>query len=184
MSSPKNINQKFNELKFILKNKDKHSIKMDAHGGYSILFIYPPEEEKSYLKKIEKKYPDADFIDIARMFVEFIDSIGYDDFIETYEEYSSEPEKLFKSSLSESDFFTYILNEIEKAGEGGKMPILVRTGALYGTGIENINIMDSKIVHELPMPLIIMYPATVGGDNKLKYLNFKPASDYRAVVIF
>jgi len=184
MSSPKNINQKFSELKFILKNKDKHSIKMDAHGGYSILFIYPPAEEKTYLKEIKKRYPDAYFIDLAAMFVKFIDSIGYDDFIETYAEYSSEPEKLFKSSLSESDFFTYILNEIEKAGKDEKIPILVRTGALYGTGIENINIMDSNIVHDLPMPLVIMYPATVGGDNKLKYLNFKPASDYRAVVVF
>jgi len=49
MLSPKTIDQKFSELKFILKNRDKQSIKMDAHGGFSILFVYPPNEENQYL---------------------------------------------------------------------------------------------------------------------------------------
>ncbi len=64
-----------------------------------------------------------------------------------------------------------------------QLPILVRTGALYGTGIENINLMDSKVVHNLPLPLVIMYPVTFSAENKLKFLNVKLASDYRATVI-
>ena len=183
MLLPKDMNHKFNELKFILKNKDKQSIKMESHGGYSILFVHPPKEEKKYLERIKKEYPNAYFIDIAKLFVEYIDSIGFDEFVKIYEEYSSEPEKLFKSELSETDFYKNILKEIETAGKEKKIPILIRTGALYGTGIENISIMDSKIVQNLPLPLVIMYPAIVGGDNKLKFLNFKLASDYRATLI-
>lgn len=184
MLSPKTIDQKFSELKFILKSRDKQSIKMDAHGGFSILFVYTPNEESQYLVRIKDEYPDAHFIDISELFINYIDSIGFDEFMEIYEEYSSEPEKLFKSEMSENDLFKSILDEIEKAGQEQKIPILIRTGALNGTGIENINIMDSNIIQNLPYPQIIMYPATIGGDNKLKFLNFKLASDYRAIVIY
>jgi len=76
-----------------------------------------------------------------------------------------------------------ILNEIKMADKQNRMPVLIRTGALLGTGIENINIMDSAVVHQLQLPLIIMYPATIGVDGKLKFLNYRLASDYRAIVI-
>jgi anti-anti-sigma regulatory factor len=184
MLSSKSMNQKFNELKFLIEKRDKQSIKMEAHGGFSVLFVYHPNEEKKYLERIKQEYPDAYFIDIAQELVEYIDSVGYDNFIEAYEEYLSEPEKLFKSESSESDLFKRILNKIQKAGSLNKLPILIRTGAFLGTGIENISIMDSNVVQELPMPLILMYPATLSKDNKLKFLNFRIASDYRATVIY
>lgn len=178
------MDQKFSELKFILKNKDKQSIKMDAHGGFSVLFVYPPKEEKIYLKRLQEEYPNEHFIDMAKMFVEYIDSFSFESFEEIYREYSSEPEKLFRSEISDDDFLKRILREIEQAGKENKIPILIRTGALYGTGIENINFMDSIVVQNLLLPQIIMYPASLIGDNKLKFLNFKLASDYRAVEIY
>ena len=184
MSLSKTIDQKFIELKFILEHWDKQSIKMDAHGGHTILFIYPPNEEMIYLDRIQKEYPDAYFINIAKIFTDYIDSIGLDGFVNIYNDYFSEPQKLFKSELSDDDLYQRILNKVEKAGIENKLPVLIRSGALFGTGIENISIMDSKAVRNLPLPLVIMYPASIGGDNKLKFLNFKIASDYRAVVIY
>lgn len=184
MLSERTIDQKFIELKFILSKKDKQFIKMDAHGGYSVLLIYPPEDEILYLERIENEYSNAHFIDVSKLFVEHIDSIGLEDFVRIYDDYKSEPQKLFKSGSSEDDFFRHILNEIESAGKESKLPILIRTGALYGTGIENINIMDSPVIQKLTLPLVILYPATVGGDKRLRFLNFKMASDYRAVVIY
>ncbi len=183
MPSSKNINEKFNELKFILENKDKQSIKMESHGGYSILFVYPPQEERSYLAQIKEKYPDAYYINIADLLVKYIDSHGKNEFFESYQEFENEPEKLFKSDFMENDLFQLILNEIDQAGKSNKLPILIRTGALLGTSIENINLMDSKTVQKLPLPLVIMYPATIGADGKLKFLDYKLASDYRAIVI-
>lgn len=183
MLSPNEIHHKFSELRIILNRNDKDFIKMHAHGGNSILFTYPPQEEKAYLERIRAEYPDAVFIDLAELFVAYIDDIGYEDFVEIYEEYASEPEKLFRSEMNADDLYQRILNAIQQAGDAQKIPILLRTGALYGAGIENINIMDSKIVHDLPLPLVIMYPAAVGADNKLHFLNVKPASDYRATVI-
>lgn len=179
----KTIDQKFNDLRVILKNKDKDSIKMDAHGGNSILFIYPPREEELYLSRIKKDYPDAYFIDIAELFVKYIDIIGYDNFIEVYEEYRSEPEKLFKSESSSQDFYKIILEEIKEAIKINKIAIIIRTGALFGTGIENISIMEESAVYQMNLPLIIMYPAVVFEENKLKFLNCRLASGYRAISI-
>ncbi len=184
MQSEKTIDQKFKELRCILKNRDKQSIKMDAHGGHSILFIYSPYEEEKYLQRVKSDFPDAFIIDIAELFVKYIQISGIDEFVNVYSEYQSEPQKLFKSDSSTDDFFRLLLNEIKSAGENNKLPVLVRTGALFGTGIENINIMDSSIVQKLPLPLVILYPATEGGDKRLKFLNFKPASDYRSIVIY
>lgn len=178
MKSEKTIDQKFGELKFILENRDKQSIKMDAHGGHSVLFIYPPSEEITYLERMKNEYPEGVIIDLGELFVEYIDQCGLDEFTNAYNEYQSEPQKLFK------DFLKLIKDKIEKTGSENKLPILIRTGVLQGTGIENISIMDSKIVHDLPIPLIILYPATEAGDKRLKFLNYKPASDYRSIVVY
>ena len=178
MKSEKTIDQKFRELKFILENRDKQSIKMDAHGGHSVLFIYPPSEEITYMEKIRAEYSKDEIIDISESFIEYIDQFGLNDFTSAYNDYLSEPQKLFE------DFLELIIKKIKKAGKKNKIPILVRTGVLLGTGIENISIMDSKIVHDLPIPLIILYPATEAGDKRLKFLNHKPASDYRSIVIY
>ena len=167
----KTIDQKFNDLRIILTNKDKDSIKMDAHGGNSILFIYPPREEELYLSRIKRDYPDAYFIDIAELFIKYIDIIGYDNFIEVYEEYRSEPEKLFKSESSSQDFYKIILEEIKEAIKINKIAIIIRTGALFGTGIENISIMEESAVYQMNLPLIIMYPAVVFEENILKFSN-------------
>ena len=178
MSSEKTIDQKFTDLKFILENKDKQSIKMDAHGGHSILFVYPPNREIEYLQRVRKEYSNAEIIDIAELIVDFIDKSGKDNFFEAYLDYESEPQILFK------EFLNIILSKIENADKNKKLPILIRSGALSETGIENINIMDSILVHRLSVPLVIFYPATETGDKQLKFLNFKPASDYRAKVIY
>lgn len=155
MSLPKELNHKFNELKILLTSRDKQSFKMEAHGGYSILFVYPPHEEQAYLRRIRQEYSDAAVIDIAAHFVKYIQENGEKDFWEVYAEYSSDPGKMFKSEYSDNDLFRRILQEIQTAGEANKLPILIRTGALYGTGIDNISIMESKVVYELPLPLSV-----------------------------
>jgi len=60
--------------------------------------------------------------------------------------------------------------------------MLVRTGALYGTGIENVNIMEHATVMSLDQPLVFFYPSTLENDNLL-FLNFKLASKYRCTLI-
>ena len=87
---------------------DKQSIKMDAHGGHSVLFIYPPFEEKLYMEKVKSDYSKEEIIDISESFVEYIDQFGLDEFTSAYNDYQSEPQKLFKG------FLELIIMKIEK----------------------------------------------------------------------
>lgn len=182
MSSAKTIDQKFNELQIILENRDRTSIKIDAHGGNSILLVYPPSEESRYMQRFQNEYPDSYFIDISKLFVQYIDNIGIDRMKE-YCDDTGEIIKQFKSQHLDNDFENVIISEIKNAQSMDQMPVLIRTGAMFGTGIENINIMDSEVVRQASKPVILLYPASLDKDNKLMFLDFKRASDYRAIII-
>jgi len=53
---------------------------------------------------------------------------------------------------------------------------------VFGTGIENVNIMEHKFVMSLQHPLVIFYPSKIENDN-IYFLNFKPASKYRCTLV-
>ena len=63
-----------------------------------------------------------------------------------------------------------------------KTPILIHSGALYGSGIDNIHLMENELVMKSKLPLIILYPATQEGD-RLMFLNTRPASKYRCMIV-
>ena len=131
---------KFNDLKFILDPKNKSQISLKANGGNSILFIFPPSEEKEYMDKALKIFKNqAYFIFVNKLLIEYIDTIGWDDFKQYYQNYIATPDKIFKSDSNDIDLFDMIINEIKKAIEKKKIPFLLNTGSLLGTGIENAN---------------------------------------------
>jgi hypothetical protein len=63
-----------------------------------------------------------------------------------------------------------------------KIPILIHVGALNGTDIENIHIMENKVVMQGCNPLIILYPADKKNDE-IMFLGIRSASKYRCMVI-
>lgn len=176
--------QKFDDLKLRIDNRDQW--KKEANGGNSILFCYPPNEDQLYIKKAQEIYQEtAAFIDVSKLLVKLVDDTGWESFSEYYRDFKSTPHKVFRSggkSEGEMDLFELIIAEIALASEHNKIPFIVRTGSLYGTGIENVNIMEHKIVMSLPQPLVIFYPARIEGFN-LYFLNFKPASKYRCILV-
>jgi len=173
--------RKFDDLRIYLENQD--DIRKGANGGNSILFSYPPDEEKLYIEEAKEVYREkASFIDISKLLVDFIDEIGWENFREYYQDYRSTPNVIFNTDNIPLGLFQRIIKEIECASNGNKIPFLVRTGCLYGTGIENVNIMEHKKVMTLPHPLVIFYPSLLEGNN-LYFLNFKPASKYRCVLV-
>ncbi len=175
---------KFDNLKVSLEQQNRDQLRRKANGGNSILFTYNPNEELEYIDKAKEllsknKYK---FIDIAKLLVEFIDLDGWNDFQEYYKDFSDTPHLVFKSEDPDTDLMDLIIREIKIADEKDLIPVLIRTGALFGTGIENVNIMEDKVVMNLKQPLVIFYPASINDDN-LYFLNFKPASKYRCTVI-
>ena len=173
---------KFDDLKNLLKPENRSQITLKANGGNSLLFCYPPEDEKLYLEKAKQKFKDkSKFININDLLVKYIDSIGWDEFREFFENYSSTPSKIF-SNESEADFFSLIINEILMADADDKIPFLIRTGCLFGTGIGNVNIMEDERILSLTKPIVVFYPAKIENEE-LYFLNFYKASKYRCRII-
>jgi hypothetical protein len=175
---------KFQNLKTSLELQHLDQLRRKANGGNSILFAYTPKEENLYLEQAAKELKPDQFkiIDVAKLLVQFIDLDGWNEFESYYKDFSDTPQLIFKSGDEATDLMDLIIQEVKSANDKDLTPVLVRTGALYGTGIENVNIMEHKEVMTLKHPLIIFYPATIEGDN-LYFLNFKPASRYRCTVI-
>ena len=175
--------QKFDDLRHYLENLDQDQLRKQANGGNSILFSYPPDEEQLYKEKaIELYQGKAAFIDISKLLVNFIEEDGWEAFKAYYHDFRNTPHVIFSSDDPSTDLFDMIINEIETACNNGKIPFIVRTGCLYGTGIENVNIMEHKAVMNLPYPLVIFYPSAIEDEN-LYFLNFKPASKYRCMLV-
>jgi len=172
---------KFTDLKSHIKNQDQ--LRRQANGGNSILFSYPPDEEWQYIEKAKELYSDnAAFIDVSKLLVQFIDCDGWESFSKYYNDFINTPHLIFRSDDPTPDLFDMIINEIEIACQNDKIPFLIRTGCLFGTGIDNVNIMEHKAVMNLPHPLVIFYPSKIEDDN-LYFLNFKHASKYRCTLI-
>ena len=173
--------QKFADLNHHIANQDQ--LRRQANGGNSILFSYQPSEEHLYIEKAKELYADsASFIDVSKLFVRFIDEDGWESFKEYYNDFKNTPHKVFRSDDETQDLFDLVVDEIENACQNDKIPFLIRTGCLYGTGIENVNIMEHKTVMNLPHPLVLFYPSKIEDDN-IYFLNFKPASKYRCALV-
>ena len=173
--------EKFDDLRFHLDNQDQ--LRKQANGGNSILFSYQPDEEHLYVEEARDRYGDqASFIDISQLFVQYIDTDGWESFKEYYNEFRDTPHKVFRSDEDSLDLFELIINAIESVSKNDKIPFLIRTGCLYGTGIENVNIMEHPAIMKPPHPLVIFYPSRFEDDN-IYFLNFKPASKYRCILV-
>lgn len=175
---------KFENLRVSLDAKNRDQLRRKANGGNSIIFTYPPEEEHLYLKKIEEMSDKMEYhlIDLSQLFVEFIDLDGWADFESYYKDFKDTPHLIFRSDDESTDLMDLLIKKIKEADQDGKTPVLTRTGALLGTGIENVNIMEDSVVMGLTKPLVICYPSKIENEN-LYFLNFKTASKYRCTVI-
>lgn len=172
--------QKFTDLRFHIANQDQ--LKRRANGGNSILFTYPPAEEQQYIEKAKELHMDnASFIDVSKLLVQFIDKDGWDSFSEYYIDFRNTPHLVFRSDDPTPDLFDMIISAIENACREDKIPFLIRTGCLFGTGIDNYQIERHKIVMGLSHPLVIFYPSTFV--DCLKFLGIKMANKYRSVIV-
>ncbi|MEI7526121.1 MAG: hypothetical protein WCJ95_17385 [Mariniphaga sp.] len=176
--------RKFNDLQAQLRLENRHQLKSKANGGNTILFVVPPEDEDKYLDEALILLEDASFIDINKLLVSYVDRIGMDEFKEFYEAYESNKSEVFKKNKYDErvDLLDMIITEIEKAYLENKIPVLIHTGALFGTGIENVNIMEHPLIMAHKIPLVVFYPAT-HKNGELYFLNIKPASKYRCNLI-
>lgn len=189
MPSQSEMERKFEDLKTYLDDSKRSIVKLHAQGGNSILFTYPPREEMKYLLELHKRYPEADYIDLSKLFVQYIDAPGIDSFINLYLEHDYDPENIFISEEEGiDDFYTLVMKEIEEASKKSEYIFVIRTGILYGTGMTDSKFLESELVSRLKKPIVVMYPSSLDRSNesnpKLLFLGFAPASIYRSFPIY
>ena len=175
--------EKFQNLAVALSPENIDQIRLSANGGNTVLFVYPPVDEEAYIQEARNRYPNAQFIDVRQLLINFIRQIGWADFEAYYTAYRSQPEVLFMDNGEEEKLYFRIIARIREAIKAGKLPILIRTGALYGTGVDNVNIMQHPDVMRFDQPLIVFYPALFKSESELDFLGVKPASKYRCKLV-
>lgn len=175
--------EKFQNLAVALSPENIDQIRLSANGGNTVLFVYPPADEEAYIQEARKRYPSAQFIDVRQLLIDSIQQSGWADFEAYYKAYKSQPEVIFMDEMEEESLFFRIIFNIRAAIKTNKLPILIHTGALYGTGIDNVNIMQHPDVMRFDQPLIVFYPAVFKSETELHFLGVKPASKYRCKLV-
>jgi len=172
-------------VKRLVESDRRSEIRMSANGGNSVLVVCPPDQEQEFMNAIHLLMTTDTYsiIDLNDILIRFIEESG-DDMDEKFDLLRGSIGQVFKTPSGEtgSDLFGMIINTVSSAFEAGKIPVLIRAGALYGSEIDNIHIMESRQVMSSGIPLIILYPATHDGD-KLLFLGHRPSSKYRCMIV-
>ncbi len=173
------------DAKHLVESDKRSEIRLHANGGNSILIVCPPEMELEYIGAIERLLPVDNFriIDLNSLLIRFVDE-NKEDLDEMFSLLQKSINQIFKLPEQEegNDLYSLIIKTITESYADGKVPVLINIGALYGSGIDNIHIMENQSVMKGALPLILLYPATKERD-KLMFLGRRPASKYRCMII-
>jgi len=181
MSSNDKIDYKFAELTRVL-NEGLSRMKAEAHGGNSVLLIYPPDQEEDYLQQARAEYSGDgySFVNCARVLTDQVDELGgVDELVNEIEVVGELPKRYFKEPFVES-----VRDEIVSAVEEGSVPVLIRLGVLVGIVSLNRILEDTRVL-SLNEQIVVLYPGIYrGGSGQLYFLNEqREASSYRAKII-
>lgn len=179
------IESKIKDLEQAIEAYRHNNIKLSANGGNTMLFICPPLEENEYIEVMRKnlKSDKYTFLDMNELLIRFIDE-NKEEIKMKFNFLRNSYNQIFKLPQAEegTDLFGIIIDSIAGIYNDDKIPVLIRASALNGTEIENIHIMENKVVMHGKKPLIILYPAEKKNDE-IKFLGLRPASKYRCMVI-
>lgn len=172
-------------VKRLVESDKRSEIRLNANGGNSILIVCEPDRELDFIKAIRVHMNEVNYqvIDLNELLNKFIE-LNMDDLEESFKLLKSSINQIFKTPNGEegSDLFGLITQSLKNSLDSGKIPVVIHSGALYGSDIDNIHIMESEFIMNASLPLIILYPATKENDT-LMFLSKRPASKYRCMVI-
>ncbi len=173
------------ETKRIVESDRRSEIRLNANGGNSILIVCEPNRELEYIQAIEKLMTEDIYrvIDINAILNRFVET-NIAEIEEKFKHLKSSVNQIFKIPDGEqgSDLFNLIIESITDSLNENKIPVVIHTGALYGSDIDNIHIMESELIMRASLPLIILYPAITEKES-LMFLGKRPASKYRCMII-
>ena len=184
MANCMNPERIISDIKRIVESDKRSDIRLKANGGNSILIVCHPEQEALFTMKLKELLEEDEYviIDLNELLISFVDHT--ENLMEWFDLLRSSIHQIFKSPEGEEsdDLFSLILTRIAHVFSENKIPVLIHTGALYGSGIDNIHLMENELVMKSNKPLLILYPATIEGD-RLMFLSARPASKYRCMIV-
>ena len=182
LNNPENT---IREAMRLVESDRRSEIRLNANGGNSILIVCDPMKEKEYIVHLEHLLPDESYciIDLNKCLIDFV-SEHKSELVELFNLLQSATQEIFKAPAGEEsqDMFKEIMSQIQNSFNENKVPVLVNTGSLYGSGMHNIHLMENDIVMKAALPLIILYPATIEPD-RIMFLGKQSASKYRCMII-
>jgi hypothetical protein len=185
MNTVLNPEHTISQLKRIVESDKRSEIRLNANGGNSILVVCSPEMEYLFIEKLISSMPHDiyELIDVNQILISFVET-HKEELPEMFDILRGSVNQIFKAPEGETtpDLFKHLLGSIEQSFNDNKIPVLYHTGALYGSGIDNIHLMENNLIMKSKLPLIIIYPATQEGEQ-IMFLNSRPASKYRCMII-
>jgi len=179
------IEQIVNQVKRVVESNKRSEIRLNANGGNSILLVCPPDQEDSYIDTIKNTMGPEIYkiIDLNTILVTYVQD-NKKEIEESFELLKGSVHQIFKAPEGEvgPDLYSCIMNEISDSFNADRIPVLINTGSLYGSDIENIHIMESEVVMKSSIPLVVLYPGTKEGDH-IMFLSVRPASKYRCMIV-
>ncbi|MEF8847441.1 MAG: BREX protein BrxB domain-containing protein [Candidatus Paceibacterota bacterium] len=181
MPSNNQIERQLASLSRTLRN-GLSKMKSEAHGGNSILVVYPPEKEGIFIDTIKEAYNNDEhkFINIASLLTTQVEELGgAESLVGEIELVGEIPKRFFKDP-----FVNRVRKEIKEAVENGKKPILYRIGALVGIVSLNRILEDSEVL-SLEEQIVVLYPGIYreGGSHLFFLDERRESSSYRAKII-
>lgn len=174
-----------NQTKRLVESDKRSEIRLNANGGNSILIVCDPQQEWNFIASMKILFESDTYqiIDLNDLLISFVET-NKELLIDSFQLLKGSVHQIFKAPEGEvgSDLFRHIMNAIASSFKQNKIPVLIHSGALYGSGIDNIHLMENELVMKSSLPLIILYPATKDGE-KLLFLSQRPASKYRCMII-
>ena len=182
LNNPENT---IREAMRLVESDRRSEIRLNANGGNSILIVCDPMKENEYITHLRNLFPDVSYtiIDLNKCLIDFV-SEHKSELVELFNLLQSATQEIFKAPAGEEsqDMFKEIMSQIQNSFNENKVPVLVNTGSLYGSGMHNIHLMENDIVMKAALPLIILYPATIEPD-RIMFLGKQSASKYRCMII-
>lgn len=185
MSTALNPEHIITQLKRIVESDKRSEILHLAKGGNSILVICEPDSELSYIQSFKKNLAKEKYclIDLEELLCRFVRE-NKEDIDILFELKANFYKDIFKAPRKSNriDLFTLIINSIKTSVDENTIPVLINMGVLYGTGIDNIHIMEDNAVMTSIKPLVILYPGSIDKE-RIMFLNSRPANNYRCMIL-
>lgn len=174
-----------NLTKSLVESDQRSEIRLRANGGNSLLIVCEPQEEAIFIAAIKANMDAGSYaiIDLNELLIQYIETNKHN-LEDLFDLLKGSIHQIFKAPSGDSypDLFGFIIETIREAFSQRKVPVLIRSGALFGSGIDNIHIIEDEVVMRSPLPLVILYPAT-NEQEKLMFLSKRPASKYRCMIV-